>query len=137
VTLPRTSGDYVAYRILASKGDTMRWNRFLKSVLKTSVCILDQAAERVDRVADRTSEIGDQANRVVDSAASAIRPQEDHVFRNLVTFAAGAGVGIGVGMLFAPARGVELRNSISDRVKDISDKAKEQVSILKVATGTE
>jgi gas vesicle protein len=115
----------------------MRWNRLLKSLLKTTVYILDQTAEQVDRVADRTSEIRDQAKRVVDDAASAIRPQEDHVFRNLVTFAAGAGLGVGLGMLLAPAKGAELRSSISDRVKDISDKVKEQVSTLKVATGTE
>jgi gas vesicle protein len=116
----------------------MRWNRLLKSLLKTTVYILDQAAEQVDRVADRTSEIRDQAKRVVDNATSAIRPQqEDHTFRNLVTFAAGVGLGVGAGMLLAPARGVELRSSISDRVKDISEKVKEQVSTLKVATGTE
>jgi hypothetical protein len=116
----------------------MRWNKLLKSALKTTVCILDQAAERVDRVADRTSEIRDQAQRVVDNAASVIRPQqEDHIFRNLVTFAAGAGVGIGVGMLLAPTRGVDLRSSISERVKDISDTVKGKVSDLKVATGIE
>jgi gas vesicle protein len=116
----------------------MRWNRLLKSLLKTTVYILDQTAEQADRVADRTSEIRDQAKRVVDNAASAIRPhQEDHTFRNLVTFAAGVGVGVGAGMLLAPARGAELRSSISDRVKDISDKVKGRVSTPKIATGTE
>jgi hypothetical protein len=116
----------------------MRWNRLLKSLLKITDCIVDQTAEQVDRVADRTSEIRDQAKRVVDNAASVIRPQqEDHIFRNLVTFAAGAGLGVGLGMLLAPAEGAEVRSSISDRVKDISDKVKEQVSTLKVAMATE
>jgi gas vesicle protein len=115
----------------------MRWNRLLKSLLKTTVYILDQSAEQVDRVADRTSEIRDQAKRVVDNAASAIQPpREDHTLRNLVSFAAGVGLGVGAGILLAPASGVELRSSISDRVKDISDNVKKRVSTQKVATGT-
>ena len=116
----------------------MRWNRLLKSLLKTTVYILDQTAEEVDRVADRTSEIRDQAKRVIDNAASAIQPQrENHTLRNLVSFAAGVGLGVGAGMLLAPASGVELRSSISDRVRDISHKVKERVSTQKVAAGTE
>jgi gas vesicle protein len=116
----------------------MRWNRLLKSLLKTTVYILDQTAEEVDRVADRTSEIRDQAKRVLDNAASAIQPQrEDQTFRNLVLFAAGVGLGVGAGMLLAPASGVDLRSSISDRVKDISDKVKGRVATQKFATGTE
>jgi gas vesicle protein len=115
----------------------MRWNRLLKSLLKTTVYILDQTAEQADRVADRTSEIRDQAKSVLDNAASAIQPQrEDHTFRNLVSFAAGVGLGVGAGMLLAPASGVELRSSISDRVKDISDKVKGRVSTQQSATGT-
>ena len=113
----------------------MRWNSVLKSLLKTTVYILDQTAEQVDRVAagDRTAEIRDHAKRVVDSAASAIRPQrEDHTLRNIVGFAAGVGLGVGAGLLLAPARGVEIRGAISDRVKDISDAVKGRV-----ATGTE
>ena len=116
----------------------MRWNRLLKSLLKTTVYILDQTAEQVDRVADRTSEIRDQAKRVIDNAASAIQPQrEDHTLRNLVSFAAGVGLGVGVGMLLAPASGVKLRSSISDRVRDISDKVKGRVSTPRAATGTQ
>jgi gas vesicle protein len=116
----------------------MRWNRLLKSLLKTTVYILDQTAEQVDRVADRTSEIRDQVKRVIDNAASAIPPRrEDHTLRNLVSFAAGVGLGVGAGMLLAPASGVELRSSISDRVRNISDKVKGRVSTQKVATGTE
>jgi gas vesicle protein len=116
----------------------MRWNRLLKSLLKTTVYILDQTAEQADRIVDRTSEIRDQAKRVLDNAASTIQPQrEDHTFRNLVTFAAGVGLGVGAGMLLAPASGVELRSSISDRVKEISDKMKGRVSSQNLATGTE
>ena len=66
---------------------------------------------------------------MLDNATSAIQPQrEDHTFRYLVSFAAGVGLGVGAGMLLAPASGVDLRSSISDRVKDISDKVKGRIS---------
>jgi gas vesicle protein len=115
----------------------MKWKKLLKSALKTTIYILDQTAEQVDRVADRTTEITDQAKRVVDSAASAIQPREDHTFRNIVSFAAGVGIGVGAGMLLAPASGGEIRRSLSDKVKDIGDKVKGQVSSRDFATGTD
>jgi hypothetical protein len=115
----------------------MKWNRLLKSLLKTTVYILDQAAEQVDRAADSAAEIRDQAKRVVDHADSAIQSQqEDHTFRNLVCFAAGVGLGVGAGILLAPASGAELRSSISDRVKDISDGVRGRASTQETATGT-
>jgi gas vesicle protein len=115
----------------------MKWNRLLKSLLKTTLYILDQTAEQADRVADRTSEITDQAKRVVDSAASAIRPREDHTLRNIVSFAAGVGLGVGAGILLAPASGGETRSSISDKVKEIGNKVKGRVSTPDFATGTD
>src|SRR5580698_1136404 len=115
----------------------MRWNKLLKSLLKTTVYILDQTAEQVDRVADRTSDITDQAKRVVNSAAGVIQPREDHTLRNLVSFAAGVGIGVGAGMLLAPASGGEIRDSIGDKVKDITNKVKGRVSSQDFATGTD
>lgn len=115
----------------------MRWNKLLKSLLKTTVYILDQTAEQVDRVAVRSSEFTDQAKRVVDSAADAIQPREDHTLRNIVTFAAGIGVGIGAGLLLAPASGGETRSSISHKVKAIGNKVTGRFSSQDLATGTE
>lgn len=115
----------------------MTWNKLLKSLLKTTIYILDQTAEQVDRVADRTSEITGQAKRVVDSAASAIQPREDHTLRNIVSFAAGVGLGVGAGILLAPASGGEIRGSISDKVKEIGNKVKSRVSSQDFATGTD
>jgi len=115
----------------------MKWNRLVKSLLKTTLYILDQTAEQVERVADSTSEITDQAKRVVNSAASAIQPREDHTLRSIVSFAAGVGIGVGAGMLLAPASGGETRSSISDKVKDISNKVKGRVSAQDLATGTD
>jgi len=116
----------------------MKWNRLLKSLLKTTLYILDQAAEQIDRAADSAADIRDQAKRAVDHAASAIQPQEeDHTFRNLVSFAAGVGLGVGAGILLAPARGADLRSSISDRVKDIGDGLRGRGPIREKATGTD
>lgn len=108
----------------------MKINRLLKSILKTAVYILDQTAEQVDRVSERASNIADDARE-------AIYPREDHTLRNVLSFAAGVGLGVGAGMLFAPSSGAQLRNSISDKVQDISDKVKGRVSSQPYATGTE
>jgi hypothetical protein len=109
----------------------MSWNSILRSLLKTAVYIMDQTAEQVDRASDRASEIADEAR-------TAIFPQEDHTLRNVLLFAAGVGVGVGAGLLLAPASGEDIRNSISEKVQDIRDKVKGQVSNRNYdATGTE
>jgi gas vesicle protein len=115
----------------------MKWKKLLKSALKTTLYILDQTTEQLDRVADRTSEITDQAQRVVDSAASAIQPREDHVLRNIVSFAAGVGIGVGAAVLLAPTSGEETRSSISDKVKEIGNRVKSRISTHDFATGTD
>ncbi len=115
----------------------MKWNRLLKSLLKTAVYIMDQTAEQVDRVSDRASELANQARSAMDDATSAISPQQDHTLRNILSFAAGVGIGVGAGMLLAPSSGAEIRTSISDRVQDISDKVRGRRSTQKYATGSE
>jgi hypothetical protein len=114
----------------------MRWNKLMKSLLKTAVYIMDQTAEQVDRASDRASYVAEQARGVIDDARSAIYP-EDHTLRHVLTFAAGVGLGIGAGMLLAPASGAETRSAITDKVQDISDKVKGRVSKQGYATGTE
>ncbi len=109
----------------------MRWNNVLKSLLKTAVCVMDQTAEQVDRASDRASQMADDAR-------TAIFPEEDHTLRKVLVFVAGVGVGVGAGLLLAPASGQEIRNSISEKVQDISDKVKGRVSNQNLsATGTE
>ena len=62
----------------------------------------------------------------------------DHVVGVEFGVAVGVGVGVGAGLLLAPASGQEIRNSISEKVQDISDKVKGRVSSQKYgATGTE
>jgi len=106
----------------------MRLNKLVKSVLKSVVYIMDEAADRVDRVSDR-------ASRLADDTRDAIYPEPDHTLRNVVSFAAGVGVGIAAGVLLAPTSGEELRDSISGKVQNISDKVKGRAESY--ATGTD
>lgn len=105
----------------------MKLDKVVKSVLKSIVYIMDETADRVDRVSDRASEFAENTRSV-------IYPGEGHAFRNVMSFAAGIGVGIAAGMLLAPSSGEELRNSIGDKVQNISDKVRGRESY---ATGTE
>lgn len=91
-------------------------NRFLNSLLKTGVYILNQYYEQVDRASERVSDLVDRGRDLV------LEP-EDHTLRNVISFAAGMGVGVGAGLLFAPSSGSDLRNSIKEKVQDIGRRA--------------
>lgn len=106
----------------------MRLNSVVKSILKTAVYLMDQTADTVDRASSRASEMAEDAR-------DAIYPREDHTLRNVLAFAAGVGVGIGAGMLLAPSSGSELRDSISDKVHEISDRVTNRSESY--STGTE
>lgn len=93
----------------------MKLNNVLKSVLKTAIYIMDSTADSVDRVSDR-------ATRIADDARDAIYPDRGNALRNVLSFAAGVGIGVATGVLLAPQSGADLRNSIGDKVHDISDK---------------
>jgi hypothetical protein len=109
----------------------MKWNNLLRSALKTAMYVMDQTADQVERVTDRAADYAEDAR-------SAIFREEDHTLRNVLLFAAGVGVGVGAGLLLAPASGEEIRNSIGEKVQDISDRVKERMSNQKYsATGTE
>ena len=94
----------------------MKLSKLVRSILKTAVYVMDQTAEQVDRASSRASEMAEDARNAI--------YHEDHTVRNLVSFAAGIGVGVGVGILLAPSSGTELRNTISDKVHDISNKVR-------------
>ena len=106
----------------------MKIDKFLKSILKSVVYIMDETADRVDRVSDRASDFAD-------STRNMIYPSQGNTLRNVMSFAAGIGVGVAAGILLAPASGREIRNSISDRVQDISDKVRGRSEPY--ATGTD
>jgi gas vesicle protein len=117
-----------------------KMNKFLKSILKTGIYLLDQsdrvAADMRERVADRVDEVSDRVSDLRDRARD-LYGHEDHTLRNLMTFAAGVGVGIGAGMLLAPTSGEDMRNSIGDKVHDIGDRVRTRFSSeANRATGT-
>jgi hypothetical protein len=116
-------------------------NKLLKSVLKTAVYFLDQTDRFTTDVRDRVSDGLDEASdRVSDIRRQArdLYDGGDHTMRNVLTFAAGVGVGVGVAVLFAPASGEEVRNSISDKVHDIGDRVRGRFATeVRSATGTE
>ena len=93
----------------------MKIEKFVRSILKSIVYIMDETANRVDRVSDRASELAENTRSV-------IYPNEGHTVRNIMSFAAGIGVGVAAGLLLAPSSGAELRNTISDKVQNIGDK---------------
>jgi YtxH-like protein len=106
----------------------MKLNNLVKSILKTAVYLMDQAADTVDRASDRAVEFADDARSVV-------YPKEDRRLRNLIAFAAGVGVGVGAGMLLAPSSGTEFRNTIGDKVHEISNRVRNRSE--NYSTGTE
>ena len=91
-------------------------NRFLNSLLKTGVCLMNQYYEQVDRASERVSDLMERGKDLV------LEP-EDHTLRNIISFAAGMGVGVGAGLLFAPASGSDTRNSLRDKVQDLGRRA--------------
>jgi gas vesicle protein len=82
----------------------VRIDKFVKSILKSVVYIMDETADRVDRVSDRASELAGNTRSV-------IYPNEGNTLRNVMSFAAGIGVGVAAGVLLAPSAGAELRNT--------------------------
>lgn len=91
-------------------------NRFLNSLLKTGVCMLNQYYEQVDRASERVSDLVDRGKDLV------LEPK-DHTLRNVISFAAGMGVGVGAGLLFAPASGSDTRSSLREKVQDLGRRA--------------
>ena len=106
----------------------MRLDKVVKSILKSVVYMMDEAADRVDRVSDRASDFADNARRV-------IYPSEGNTTRHLMSFAVGLGVGIAAGVLLAPSSGEQLRHNIGDKVQDISGKIRSRSD--NYATGTD
>jgi hypothetical protein len=119
--------------------------KVLRSVLKTAVDLLEQS-ERIsgnmrDSIHDGVDRAGDRASEFRQQAMDLYGYEEDHTVRNVVSLVAGVGVGIGLAILFAPASGEQVRNSITERVQAVGDRVREGVSskrkVTRAATGTE
>jgi gas vesicle protein len=93
----------------------------------------DETARKVkSRVEDWTDsaweKFEDAADRL-DRLSYALRGKERWTSK-AGTFLLGLGVGVGLGMLFAPASGQEVRDSISEQASNIRDRFSEQASNL-------
>src|SRR5256885_16066230 len=88
----------------------VKWNKLLKSLLKTTVYILDQTAEEVDQAVDRASEIRDRARQAVDEAASAIHPQAEDTGTGGLSSVPGVGPGGAAGGRLRAATGARNRH---------------------------
>ena len=98
-------------------------NKFLRSLLKAGIYLLEQR----DRVKARVEDLTDRAGHA------------DHTVRNAISFAAGTALGIGIAILFAPASGEQTRSTLAGKVRTVGDRVREQLSpeVRKPATGTE
>jgi gas vesicle protein len=117
--------------------DNMR--QLAKLLLGTGLLLVDsgrreKAADAVkDRVDDWTDTAKDKFDDAMDRlerVAYAVRGRTPWTSK-AGPFLLGVGVGVGVGMLFAPASGEEVRNSIRDRATDIRERVSSQASNLR------
>jgi gas vesicle protein len=116
-------------------------NKVLKSILKAATYLLEQSdrfsGEMRDRVSEGVDRAGDRVSDLRDRARD-LYVHEDHTVGNVLSFVAGAGVGVGVAILFAPAGGAQVRNSIAERIQAPDDQAQSRFSpeVAPTATGT-
>jgi gas vesicle protein len=113
---------------------------------KVRAAIGDRIKDGVDDIADRvTSKYDDMTDTVaskyenavdrIEAAADAI--QGKGYWSSRVTgFLLGVGIGTGLGILFAPASGSEIRESIRDKAVDVTKKIRRSVTTMS-STGTE
>jgi hypothetical protein len=118
--------------------------KVLRSVLKTAVDLLEQSERVSGKMRDRVHEgVGRAGGRMSELRHQArdVYGHEDHTVRNVVSLVAGVGVGIGLAILFAPASGEQVRNSITERVQAVGDRVREGISskrkVAPAATGTQ
>jgi|GEM_PF-449776 len=104
-------------------------NDLLKTLLGAGLYLLDPVRDRLtgrlDDIADRAKDTYEKATGRLDRASRAIRG-EGNVAGTLTALLVGVGIGVGLGILFAPASGEEIRNTIADKYQDVSERVRGQ-----------
>jgi hypothetical protein len=108
-------------------------NKFLRSLLKTSLHLLVQS----DRV---LAALEDNEDRAFDfRTRRPLHSHDERIVASAISFAAGIGLGVGVGLLVAPASGKETRGSVVGKVQEFSKRTRDHFSFesAKAPSGTE
>ncbi len=93
-------------------------NRALKILLRTALNVMEQSDRATEPVREHIADTADLLRRKIRG--------EDHTLRYVLSFAVGVGVGVGVGILTAPGSGVQNRNSISEKIREVGKRIKTQ-----------
>lgn len=102
----------------------------------------DQVSDLTDTFSDRYSDVSDVVSSKYDDAVDRIGAASDALqgksnwTSHLTGFLLGVGVGAGLGLLLAPAPGSELRESVRDKVSDMTDRVRNSVTSMP-STGTQ
>ena len=115
-------------------------NDFLKLLLGTGLYLLEQSDVSTGKIRDRAAgnlnDLRDFAQKKYDTATGrlgkasrAIRgDDEGQVVGNILSLAAGIGIGLAAGVIFAPASGEATRSAITDKVRGLGDRVRQQFS---------
>jgi hypothetical protein len=116
-------------------------NNLLKALLGTGLYLLDPVR---DRLANRINDMSERAQDTYENAVDRVSGISDSIGgrferpSRLKWMLIGTGVGVGLGMLLAPMTGREARESLSDRVQDISGRVRDRFQSDDMrATGTQ
>ena len=82
----------------------------------------------IEDLGERAVESYETVSRRIGRASDALRGKDHAVVSTATASLMGVGVGVGIGMLFAPASGQKTRADISEKVKDVREKARDRPS---------
>lgn len=88
----------------------------------------DRIADQIESVSDTAKDVYDTASGRVRRASRAIAGEDRRGLGSTAALWLGLGVGIGLGMLFAPARGEQIRRNIADKAREFGGRIRSRVS---------
>ena len=97
-------------------------------LLGTGLYLLrDRLADQIESLSVRTKDVYDTASGRVRRASRAITGEERSGLGSTAVLLLGVGVGLGLGILFAPARGEEVRRNIADKAQEFGGRVRSRV----------